>query len=100
MKIPDNEPLTDNDYWLVTDAWNMSGNKKCKYPLIQGDCQYRMSLNWLTHLIQTTDSVSGFSKGDRRPTNLFEITSDYMEKLLEDLEWKKYTSDLIVDLIF
>ena len=36
MKIPDNEPLTDNDYWLVTDAWKHEWEQEVQVPFNPG----------------------------------------------------------------
>ena len=36
MKIPDNEPLTDNDYWLVTDTWKHEWEQGVQVPFNPG----------------------------------------------------------------
>jgi len=36
MKMPDNEPLTDNDYWLVTDTWKQEWEQGVQVPFNPG----------------------------------------------------------------
>ena len=32
MKLPDNEPLTEEDYWLVTDPWKQEWEQGVQVP--------------------------------------------------------------------
>ncbi len=33
MKLPDNEPLTSDDYWVVTDTWKQEWEKGVQVPV-------------------------------------------------------------------
>ena len=36
MKLPDNEPLTEDDYWLVTDSWKQEWEQGVQVPFNPG----------------------------------------------------------------
>lgn len=36
MKLPDNEPLTEHDYWLVTDPWKQEWEQGVQVPFNPG----------------------------------------------------------------
>jgi hypothetical protein len=36
MKLPDNEPLTEEDYWLVTDTWKQEWEQGVQVPFNPG----------------------------------------------------------------
>ena len=36
MKLPDNEPLTEDDYWLVTDPWKQEWEQGVQVPFNPG----------------------------------------------------------------
>ncbi len=36
MKLPDNEPLTEHDYWLVTDTWKQEWEQGVQVPCNPG----------------------------------------------------------------
>ena len=42
MKMPDNEPLTEDDYWLVTDPWKQEWEQGVQVPFNPGGlpCPY------------------------------------------------------------
>ena len=33
MKLPDNEPLTDDDYWSISDPWKQEWEKGVQVPV-------------------------------------------------------------------
>lgn len=33
MKLPDNEPLTSEDYWVVTDSWKQEWERGVQVPV-------------------------------------------------------------------
>ena len=98
MKLPDSEPLSHEEYWIITDQWKQEWERGVQVPVNPDSLPEPSDKHYLTNTPAIADSVCSYDldqldeawlkefNGERSLCGLPSVNEEQFERIVEELE--------------